>query len=369
MLEVNSKTAARISSVARIEFDSYLRDGLAVFWTCAYPILLFLLLWMIFAPSEDSGFKAQMEVSGTQSSASRFETRLDSVSEGISGVNVELTHVDADADLKSRVVRVVLGEDGNYELQSKGISGTRAWSSYLLAIATLECYNSNKQCAREKTTQSIGESTGASQSSYNRYLTIGIATLAIMSVALLSFSDVLIRMRAALQLRMIEILPMASWEFLVGFALSRLVILVAFSVFFIYTMNWLFGAGIATSPLHVLIAVLLIFFGGMAFLSVAFVIAAFIESTSVSSSVTNILNIFIMMLSDLFIPIALMPAWLQSVIHYTPVYMFVTAMREVLGSAELPPIGDLLQIFGSLILVAVVALGFASDRFRWSVDR
>lgn len=365
MLKLKGMSVTRTFALARIEFDSYLRNGFTVFWTGIYPVFLFCLLWMIFSPSEDSNLTAQLEVSGSQSDVSRFETRLDSVVEGISGVDVELAHADADEGLRRSTVRVVLTEDGNYQLQAEAITSSASWASYMLAIAALECYNAEAACATERTTQSLGE--GSSLSAYARYLTIGIATLSIMTVALFGFSATLIGMRAGLQLRMIQILPMESWEFLVAFALSRLAILVAFSMLFIYTMNWWFGAGISLAPLHVLINALLIFFGGLAFLSVAFVIATVIENPGVAGAFSNILNFLLMMLSDLFLPIALMPSWLQSIIHYTPVYMFVTAMREVVGSSQIPPAGDLMQIFASLILVAVIALTIANKRFRWSL--
>jgi len=57
-------------------------------------------------------------------------------------------------------------------------------------------------------------------------------------------------------------------------------------------------------------------------------LAALIERTSTAHAVTNMVNVPAIFLSDLFLPAAPFPPWMQGVVKFSPIYPFVQALRQ-----------------------------------------
>jgi len=204
---------------------------------------------------------------------------------------------------------------------------------------------------------------GAGNTLTTPYLITGMAALTIISTALFGFSGVLIELRHVGALRPFQIMPVKRTEYLAAFSVSRAVVLLLFSLIFIYGANAIYSAGIDFSPQVFFSAVLTMVVGIAAFLGIGLAIAAFMTKPSTAHALINVLNIPIIFLSDLFIPVSIMPAWLQNVAEHSPVYLFVNLLRRVLDGGAITQ-NDIATL-ALLALIGMVFFSIAIAFFKW----
>ena len=204
----------------------------------------------------------------------------------------------------------------------------------------------------------------ATQSEYSAFLVSGMAAMTVLTTALFGFAAVLVSLRHEGKLKMYEVIPLHKLSYLLGFALSRLSVMVTCSLVFVVIANIVYSAGMTINPFSILNYLLLTIVGGFLFISVSFILVSFISSPSTATALINIISIPILFLSDLFIPMSMLPDVVQKVTVYSPVYLFVDASRDILvyGKSFLD-VGSLMAIF---FLLGVVSMLYALKRFSWS---
>lgn len=194
------------------------------------------------------------------------------------------------------------------------------------------------------------------------YLITGMAALTVISTALFGFTGVLIDLRARGALLPLQLMPISRMQFLTAFAASRIVILLGFSVIFVIIANHVYGAGLSLALLDLGALAGLVLAGSLAFLGLGLVIAAFVSRTATAQALINVANLPIIFLSDLFIPIAIMPLWIQAIAPWSPINSFVDALRRATEPADAQ---FALPVFAMLCTLAIAGFTLASLRFRW----
>lgn len=185
-----------------------------------------------------------------------------------------------------------------------------------------------------------------------RYFVSGLAALNVISIILFGFTGQLIEMRASGALRMFYVLPMHKATFISGYVLSRVVITLCFTIIFIGAGYAAFGVTVQFDALFLakLLGCLLI--GTAMSVSFGLMLALIINRTTTGSAVINIINIPIMFLSDFFIPMQLMPNFIQESASFSPFYHFVFALRAVLDGHTV-----LAQVTPSILYMTAFAIG------------
>lgn len=199
--------------------------------------------------------------------------------------------------------------------------------------------------------------------SYSDFLISGIVVLTVVSTALFSFTVPLIELRARSRLKLLATMPLPNGAFFLGFTMSRLLLLITFCTVFMLGLSNAMRYGSGLSIIHGLQLALFLTAGAMVLVGVGIGLAAVIKRTSTAHAVTNMVNVPVIFLSDLFLPVALFPPWMQAVAKLSPVYQFVQALRELYAGQMAAGI-----YIGWVAAMAVAGLALvllAARRFSW----
>ena len=365
------------SRFTAIETALYLRDNTAIFWTFIYPVMLLVILMIVFGGGQ-ARFFAEIDVEGTGPGADRFAQVLQGRFDAISPESFSLRRVTAKDTTPEGRVRVIipvgLGEGarpGGEPISVRLVGEPGAESGSMLSIVSETAALLDLEFSRSPEIVSIrydiGSPKRAAESRSAVYYVIGLAVLTMVSTALFGFSGPLIDLRARGGLKLLSVMPVRRTAFLAGFAMCRVAILVVFVSAFI-AGGLLVYAGVdalrATAPLTMLS---LIVAGSVAFLAAGLALAGVVTSNTLASAVINFVNLPIMFLSDLFIPLDIMPEVVRTIAQFSPVYLLVDAMRQAaVGEAAS---GDWIPAMVALAALFVVSIAIIASTFRWRLPR
>ncbi|WP_321818271.1 MULTISPECIES: ABC transporter permease [unclassified Paraburkholderia] len=198
---------------------------------------------------------------------------------------------------------------------------------------------------------------------YADYLITGLPVLTIFTSALFSFVLPLIELRASNKLRMLGLFPVPGGVFFAGFALSRTLILAVFTLLFVMLMSHLAPGATPVRPRTLAWLMMLAVSGSLAMIGVGIILASIVKRTATATALANILNVPVIFLSDLFLPVAIFPGWLQAVAHRSPLYQFVTLLRAVYADNFDPAVA--VAWSAGMIVCGIVMIGFGARRFNW----
>ena len=365
-------------SIAWIEFQAFFRNPYGLFFTLAYPVILFVVMWAIFGGSgSQESFSARLEVVGGERNVERMKTGATAVSQAMGGMKVSVVAVEPDEPQKQNSARVVFGKHGSHDINIEGSGDGVRLGMSLLALAVLECATGRDCAAAAAKLQGAGGFAGpqnresSSSDAYTLYLIVGIAVLHIFTTALFGVATVIVEGRANGQFRILELYPMSPTSFLVAFGFARLVIMVLLALVFLLLFSAISGAQIPYlfDPMRFLAYVFISILGGLSLVTLALVLAVFLKQTASASAVINTLNFLILMLSDLFIPLSVMPDWLQDVAQWSPIYLLVDVSRDLLLQPDIDLTAALVQPTLVFAAIAIPALIVAHKWLRLSTGR
>jgi ABC-2 type transport system permease protein len=124
-----------------------------------------------------------------------------------------------------------------------------------------------------------------------------------------------------------------------------------------------FALGASFTPGGVLGAGLLALAGALAFILMGQAIAAVAPTVGAANAVGQIIYFPLMFISNLFLPVEMLPGWLAALARWTPAFMLVDLMRPALVDVPAQQAG-LLNLLG-LALFGAVGLALAARFFRW----
>lgn len=181
-----------------------------------------------------------------------------------------------------------------------------------------------------------------------------------MLVSIVAFSNALYGVGAVLSfyresgiLKRIGITPLPARTYIYGLLASRffLVILQAFflfilaSIFYDVKVKGNFGALILT-----------IIIGILSMISIGGIVASFSKTYEASIAISNVLFTPLSFLSGAFIPIFILPKFLQTVAKGSPLYHFIKVMQEIMvqGKGLSDEIVSLGAVIGCLLICALI---------------
>ena len=190
----------------------------------------------------------------------------------------------------------------------------------------------------------------------------GIVVFNILAFGLLGSGTVMVDMREKGVLRRLQASPIPAAQLVGSYLLVNVLIAVLQS-----TILVLFAALVFKTPLTpegVVRALPMVVMGILTFVALGQVISGVATTTGIAVAVGQILNFSQMFITDMIMPMDMMPAWIQELAPYLPAYAVVQLVRPPLVEGSFHP-----DLWGNLLVTAVYAAlaGIVAARlFRWA---
>lgn len=210
-----------------------------------------------------------------------------------------------------------------------------------------------------------GDAPSGPMMSYADYLITGLVVMTMISTALFSCMAVLVEQRASGNLRNYAAMPFDYSAFFAGFTASRLVLLTLFIAVFTLVLSHVIPTGLGIGIGRLVVFLLFILAGALILTGIALLLASAITRTATAHAVANIVNIPLIFLSDLFLPMAILPPAMQVFVKLSPIYHYVNGARGIYAGE--------ISFLQALPWIAALSLGgagliwLAARRFRWSL--
>jgi ABC-2 type transport system permease protein len=193
------------------------------------------------------------------------------------------------------------------------------------------------------------------------WLTAGIVVLNLMSSGLLGDAARLTNMRERGILRRVQATPLPAWQLIASYVLARLALVLVQSAAILATAALVYHAEFSWAG--VLAAAPLALVGGLVFLLLGQLISAAAPTSGAAGAIGQVVYFPLMFVSDLFVPIGMLPGWLAGVTRWTPATMLVDMVRPAL--VPVPAAEPAALNLAGLAIYGLVALALAARLFRW----
>ena len=190
----------------------------------------------------------------------------------------------------------------------------------------------------------------------------GVLVFNALAFGLITSSSLMMTMRELGVLRRLQATPMPAGQLVGSYLLVNVTIVLLQSLIIILVAVLLFDATVTLSGLLLTLPMLLV--GIITFVALGQVVSGVAQTAAVASMAGQLAYFALLFVTDMIMPLEILPAWLQRVAVYLPSYAVVQLVRPPLMLTELDPnLGRNLLLAAVYILVA----GFAAARlFRWS---
>ena len=196
---------------------------------------------------------------------------------------------------------------------------------------------------------------------YVDWVVPGILGMNIMFSCLFGVGYVIVRYRKSGYLKRLNATPISATEFLLAQMLSRLVLVVFFTVIVFAGCHLLLHFVVEGSYLNLLIVLVL---GTFALIALGLVVAARVKSEELAGGLLNLLTWPMLLLSGVWFSMEGSPAWLQWVSQLSPLTHLLEAMRAImLDGAGLADIWANLAVLGGM---SVLFLLLGAWLFQWT---
>lgn len=193
------------------------------------------------------------------------------------------------------------------------------------------------------------------------WLTAGIIVLNIMAGSFLGDSARLVNAREQGILQRVQASPLPAGVLVLAYTTVRLLLVLLQAALIVAVAVVALGARFSAGG--VLTAGLLALVGALAFTLLGQAVAAVAPGAGAASAIGQVVYFPLMFISNLFMPIALMPDWLGALARWTPAFMLVDLVRPALTGAPAIQAGPL-NLLG-LALFGAAGLAVAARYFRW----
>ncbi len=345
----------------------FLRDRLALFWTVGFPIFLMLIFGIVFSGDGDIAYavgianqddgplgKALVEIF---EEVEAFETST--------GERDELVSQLEEGDLRIVIVIpkdfTLLAAITAVEVEVVYDPTNQTSAQIVLSIVNqiLEGFEREvtvrPSLLKVTTTPITSDRLGQID-----FIVPGIIAMAFMQLGLFGTAPQLVQLREQQVLRRLGATPLPRTTLLASQILWRLTLILIQIVTLIVVGRLVFDITILGSYWALFGLSML---GGMVFIALGFMIAAFSKTQDSVNGITSFLNFPMMFLSGIFFPVEIMPDWIRPVVAAIPVTYIVDSLRQVM--LESPPLysmaTDLIVMASWLVVSTVLAIRF----FKW----
>lgn len=364
-----------------IELKIYLRDPSAIFWTFLFPFLILFIFMAVFSDENESFISTKLKIVEAQESeyATRFAANVDTVLANVSlPIKVE-RNANVPAEKKPEKDEILIRFSTNFdnEYSDSGSAeievqyNSNANNSTLAVLAILDSLNNdfNIQQNRWKLRSqlnlvAVGELDIEENLSTAQFLTSGLIGMSLLSTCLFGFSVLIVQMRANEAFKMYQVLPLSPLFYLMAFIVSRLVVMVAFSIIFVLTADFIYELNLTYSLSQIFYFLSIIIIGSVTFLSIGILFASRTSSVSTANGISNLIYFPLIFLSGLFFPISSSHDWLNNLASILPLKSYVEMLRGVVFEG-----GDLSQYVNTLLILiiwTVLSLTLTTRIFVWN---
>lgn len=201
---------------------------------------------------------------------------------------------------------------------------------------------------------------GGAQSEGFRFASvIGLTMLTMVSTAIFGLAVSIGENRAHNAMLFYIASPYSLFSVTLSLALSRVAIVLGFSVFFITGGFLALGLDYKLTPSVAVVGLAALAMASMFCFGVALTVARVCKNTQSMLAIANVVNIYALMSSNVFIPVGVLPSWSVGFITTSPFYHLNTMLLAAFSGERLS------YVFGTgaIMLVIGVALMWAtSDR-------
>ena len=190
----------------------------------------------------------------------------------------------------------------------------------------------------------------------------GVLVFNALAFGLITSSSLMLTMRELGVLRRLQATPMPAGQVVAAYLLVNVAIVLLQSLVIIAAAILLFDATVTAAGLLLTLPMLLV--GIVTFVALGQVVSGVAQTVAVASMAGQLAYFALLFVTDMIMPLSVMPAWIQRVAVYLPSYAVVQLVRPPLMLTELDPaLGRNLLLAAVYIVVAGVA---AARLFRWS---
>jgi len=192
------------------------------------------------------------------------------------------------------------------------------------------------------------------------YLIPGILAMSIMQLGLFATAQPLIALRTQGVLKRLGATPLPRSTLLVAYVALRLTIALV-------QMAIIVGVGIVVFDVSMVgnwfALVGWMMLGSLMFIAIGFFIAAISKTEESGNAITNLVNFPMLFLTGIFFPISGLPTLIQPIIKALPLTYTVDALKQTMIGA--PPINAPIVNFGVQAFWLVAMTGLAIRYFKW----
>lgn len=160
---------------------------------------------------------------------------------------------------------------------------------------------------------------------YGMLIPMLIAMVA-LSGGLFGIGIVLAQYRQTGVFQRLSLTPLSSRTYILGTMIGHFFFLLAESVALLLVMRFYLGQAIVGNPLELLLAIII---GLLAMLSLGGLVASQVKNSDGAVAVGNIIFTPLMFLSGGFIPLSVMPPFVQKMAQFSPVYHYIKVMQQI----------------------------------------
>jgi len=189
----------------------------------------------------------------------------------------------------------------------------------------------------------------------------GVLVFNILAFGLLGSASMIVQMREKNILRRLQTTPVPSGQLVGSYLLVNVLIGILQCILILVFAALFFDASITFRT--ALIAFPMIVIGILCFVGMGQVISGVAATAGAAIAVGQIINFSQMFISDLVMPLEMMPDFIQKIAPYLPAYAVVQLVRPPLIDGGMSP-----DIWRNLLVVAVytlLAAFLAARMFRW----
>lgn len=310
------------------------REKQVWFWNIFFPIILMVLFMVIFGGGSPDSFKATIAVVDSQPNANSsmlleqlrqipvFEFKEEQpITKEAGNTLIEKQDIDAliilpESD-SSTTMQLVVNKANEQGATTQAIAGILdqfiQQTNWTVAKATPTF---------SLTRQSISQ--GSEDLNYADFLLTGMIGLTLAQGGLFGMVS-LVEMRRKGLMKRLRMTPAKMGLY----GLAGVIVKLLLGVFqiIILTLIGVFGFG-ANLHINVLSLVIAFFAGALVFNAMGYLFSSFSKSIEAYMGISNITSMLMMFLSGVFIPLEIMPNWLQPIAQILPLTYFVEGMRD-----------------------------------------
>jgi ABC-2 type transport system permease protein len=189
--------------------------------------------------------------------------------------------------------------------------------------------------------------------SYRFQTTVGLVSLTIASTALFGMGQAISDMRTHRALIPYMFLPNSIFGVMWAILASRIIVIFCFSIIFIVGSFAILGIGAPLLPIILVQVVVAILVTSLFCFAIVLPLVALSKNATTIIALANILNIYALISSSVFVPVQVLPEWAVGFVTTSPFYYLNTGLQKAFS------VGHGLEFWGVQALLALIGCGVA----------